>query len=47
MTRSQAPLVDSNVSLKGKRRKSKELGACSLARNTLGTKGRAGVSEWD
>jgi len=34
-------LMDSNVSLKLKQRKSKELGALSLARNILGVEGCA------
>jgi hypothetical protein len=40
-------LIDSNVSLKLKHRKSKELGARSLTCSTLGVKGHAGVPKWD
>jgi hypothetical protein len=40
-------LIDSNVSLKWKQQKSKELGTRSLAHNTLGVEGRAGVPRWD
>jgi len=36
-------LIDSNVNLKWKQQKSKKLGACSLACNTLEVKGCAGV----
>jgi hypothetical protein len=40
-------LIDSNVSLKWKLRKSKESGARSLARSFLGVEGRAGALGWD
>jgi hypothetical protein len=40
-------LTDSNVSLKLKQRKSKELSARSLIRSTLGVEGRAGAPGWD
>jgi hypothetical protein len=40
-------LIDSNVNLKLKQRKNKELGAHSLARNTSGVEGRARASEWE
>jgi hypothetical protein len=40
-------LMDSNVSLKWKQRKSKDLEECSLVRSTLGVKGRAGAPKWD
>jgi len=42
-----SPLIDSNVNLKLKQWKSKELGARSLARNISGVKGCAGASGWD
>ncbi len=47
LTHSQAPLVDSNASMKGKQRKNKGLGTRSLARNTLGVKGCVGAPRWD
>jgi hypothetical protein len=47
LTHSQAPLVDSNANMKGKQQKNKELGTHSLARNTLGVKGRVGALGWD
>jgi hypothetical protein len=40
-------LIDSNVSMKWKQWKSKELGARSLAHNILGVEGRVGALGWD
>jgi hypothetical protein len=40
-------LIDSNVNLKWKQRKNKELRARSLVRSILGVKGHVGVSGWD
>ncbi len=39
--------INSNMSLKLKQRKSKELGAHSLTRNTSGVEGRARAPGWD
>jgi len=39
--------MDSIVSLKVKIDEGEGVGACSLARNTLGVKGCAGASGWD
>jgi hypothetical protein len=39
-------LIDSNVSLRWKQRKSKELGYIPLAHNTLGVEGCAGALGW-
>jgi hypothetical protein len=39
-------LIDSNVSLKWKQEKSKELRTRSLAHNTLGLEGHAGTPRW-
>jgi hypothetical protein len=40
-------LIDSNMSLKWKQRKSKELGTNSLAHNTLRVEGRVGAPGWN
>jgi hypothetical protein len=40
-------LMDSTTSPKVKTTKGKKVGACSLARNTLGVEGCAGVPRWD
>jgi len=40
-------VIDSNVSLRWKQRKSKELGTRSLTCNTLGVEGHAGTLGWD
>jgi hypothetical protein len=40
-------LMDSNVSLRVKITEGEGVGVRSLARNTLGVKGHAGVSRWD
>jgi hypothetical protein len=42
----RSSLVDSNVNLRWKQRKNKELATRSLARSTLGVEGRAGVPGW-
>jgi len=39
--------MDSNVSPKVKTMEGKGIGACSLARNTLGVEGCAGALGWD
>jgi RNAse (barnase) inhibitor barstar len=40
-------LIDLNVNLKWKQRKSKKLGTRSLVRSTLGVEGHAGAPGWD
>jgi hypothetical protein len=48
--RNDAPpssLMDSTTSLKVKTMKGEGVGACSLARNTLGVEGHVGALGWD
>jgi len=40
-------MIDSNVILKQKQRKNKELGTLFMARSILGVEGRVGAPGWD